>query len=153
MAVAAAGPSGDGAELGDDELPDVYVADEADAVVPRRRHRRAQAQADRLACRAPLHTDPELLGLNRRIYVATDAQHPLRHPVLAPFVRTFPCLFILYDFMPTTPSLRKLDKVRSASEHIKLRPFLTPLLEVVMAARGENVYGTPGALRIARGRD
>ena len=110
--------------------------------LPLTRSRPRRRAPSLIECPRPLHTDPDRLVLNRRFYISTDGR--LNDPALAPFLHTFPCAVTINDFS-TLPRLRQLAKVRSASEKIRLGDFFMPLLEVVMAARGAHVYGTPGA--------
>ena len=140
----------DASDDGDDE--DWVAAD--DVELPTRARLRTRAapatypfSPEAKSCRRPRYTDPERLVLNKRIYIATDSRSPLTDPALAPFVRTFPCVFFLSDFTKTVPALTEMIQVRSEQERVKLGSFFVPLLEAVVAARANRVFGTPGPSR------
>ncbi|KAK4698576.1 hypothetical protein P7C70_g7697, partial [Phenoliferia sp. Uapishka_3] len=106
-----------------------------------------------LKCRAPLHTEPNLLPFNTPLYIATDSRTPTTDPNLVPFFASFPCTFVLSDF--TNPSdLNSGETVDSVGDMLKLvnkldgvplgRLFL-PFMEAVVAAKGFETVGTKGS--------
>ncbi|CCM05510.1 uncharacterized protein FIBRA_07733 [Fibroporia radiculosa] len=92
-----------------------------------------------LACSGRLHTAPSLQVLNTPLFVATDVGDPRADPLLSRFLRTFPCTFFLSDF-PTATSV--LDSLESEYDDAKLKPFLMPFLDAMIAARAWQVVGT-----------
>lgn len=114
------------------------------AVTPLARGRHSKVAHDAFTCRGPLYTEPDKLALNKRFYIATDAQEPLTHEALAPFVKSLPCAFFISDFT-SIPSVKELFEVRAKHEKVKLGRFFVPLLDATMAARGARVIGTPGS--------
>lgn len=106
-----------------------------------------------LRCSRPLYTNKEYFSLNRPIYIATDARHPRRNPALSSFFNTFPCVFILDDFLRRTPyntrPLKTLVEMRDDKEEYKSRwdglglaRFLYPFLEAEIVAKGSSVVGS-----------
>lgn len=111
-----------------------------------------QRRAEPLQCKGELHTEEHLLALNRPIYIATDAHSPRTNADLTIFFNTFPCAFVLGDFVEV-PELMALEAVRSLQEGVKMAPcvcfalllreggpdavhsFLYPFLEAMMAAK------------------
>ncbi|KAI0270463.1 hypothetical protein BC834DRAFT_967251 [Gloeopeniophorella convolvens] len=94
-----------------------------------------------LKCPGRAHADPALAPLNAPLFVATDAADAR---ALAPLRAAFPCMFVLRDFA-RVPAVRALGALASAHDGVPLAPFLAPLLDASVAARGRMVAGTAGS--------
>ncbi|KAH9812384.1 hypothetical protein DFH28DRAFT_398834 [Melampsora americana] len=103
--------------------------------------------AENMKCRRKLYTDSELQHLNVPIYIATDVAQPMDHIHLSIFFKSFPCVFLLSDFISpdATTNVRNLDHIRSGNDGLKLKHFLTPMLDAIIAAKGSAMLGTPGS--------
>jgi len=75
------------------------------------------------------------------IFISTDLKHPEADPILHPFRQIFPRLYFLSDF---ESQMKPLNRLRS-KDGISLRPFLIPILEALVVARGDSVVGTRGS--------
>ena len=93
-------------------------------------------------CTGKPHVEPKLVPLNVPLFVATDVEDVL--VVLAPLRATFPCMVLLRD-LAEIPEVRMLDRLVSADDGVRLGPFLAPLLEAAIVARGWAVVGTEGS--------
>ncbi|BGP35623.1 hypothetical protein JCM10296v2_007464 [Rhodotorula toruloides] len=107
-----------------------------------------------LNCRSPLHDPalaPHLGALNTPLYIATDSRSPTTDPALRPFLRWFPCVFFLSDFVELVEELRELVSATSEGggkwvsewDQQPLARYLFPFLEAEIAARATEVVGTP----------
>ncbi|SCV68849.1 BQ2448_970 [Microbotryum intermedium] len=111
------------------------------------------SKLDRLTCRSPLHTSPELLKFNVPLYLATDARSPVNEFSLSPFFRLFPCTFVLSDFEEpnelnmgvVAESMDRFKRLTNKADGLPLERFLTPFLEAVIAAKAGIVEGTRGS--------
>lgn len=95
-----------------------------------------------LRCRSRLHTAPQYTILNTPLYIATDAADPVKDPSLSLFLRTFPCVFFLGDFVDHTQSLNML---RNDYDGIELKRFLLPFVDAMVAGRAREIVGTEGS--------
>lgn len=134
---------------GDEEADgedDVLVASPPEGSRLRKRQSTDTSGSRRIAssvrCRGKLHTDPTLAVLNTPVYIATDSRKPMSDPNLKLFFDTFPCSFVLSDFVKVTDvnrvpvaAFEKLAGLTSAEDGLKLDKFLYPLLEAVIAAK------------------
>ncbi|PCH40592.1 hypothetical protein WOLCODRAFT_143158 [Wolfiporia cocos MD-104 SS10] len=93
----------------------------------------------RLSCPGELHEDPNHQLLNTPLFISTDVAYPHEDPLLSRFLRTFPCTFFLADFADHTAAL---DRLESGYDGVKLKPFLMPFLDAMIAARAWQVVGT-----------
>ncbi|KAI8970147.1 hypothetical protein BDF20DRAFT_826466 [Mycotypha africana] len=73
------------------------------------------------------------------IFIATDCPHPREHPLLRKIFETFPCTFVLDDFVD---DLDKLGQIYMKKDNIKLEPWLIPMVDAVIASKGHTFYGT-----------
>lgn len=109
--------------------------------------------ADSLQCQRPLYTEPELTPFNRPVYIATDSHYPREAPNLQVFFKTFPCAFVLSDFIEadpynseSLPDLAGLFELRSQLDGVKMAQFLLAFLEAEVASRSLiATYGTQGS--------
>ncbi|EGG01951.1 uncharacterized protein MELLADRAFT_78914 [Melampsora larici-populina 98AG31] len=92
---------------------------------------------DNMKCRGQLYTDPELQHLNIPIYIATDVAQPMDHIHLSIFFKSFPCVFTLSDLISPEAgtNVRNLENIRSGNDGLKLKHFLTPMLDAIVAAK------------------
>lgn len=95
----------------------------------------------RVKCTGKLHEAPELAPLNVPLFVATDTEDAL---TLAPLRAAFPCTILLRD-LAEIPEVRKLDRLVSADDGVRLGHFLAPLLDAAIVARAWAVVGTEGS--------
>lgn len=93
----------------------------------------------RLQCRGQRHTSARLQALNTPLYLATDAKDPINEPMLTLFLRTFPCIYFLDDF---AESLKALDGLVNEYDGIKLKHFLVPFVDAMVAANAWRTVGT-----------
>lgn len=93
-----------------------------------------------LTCRSPLHDPllaPHLAPLNTPLYIATDSRSPTTDAALRPFMRWFPCVFFLSDFVELVEELGELvsatgeggGKWVSEWDQQPLARYLFPFLE------------------------
>lgn len=109
--------------------------------------------ADSLQCQRPLYTDPNLVPLNRPVYIATDSRLPREDPNLQVFFKSFPCVFVLSDFIEATqynshplPDLSALFELRTELDGVKVAQFLLAFLEAEVASRSLiATLGTEGS--------
>ncbi|KAN0141572.1 hypothetical protein V8E53_000034 [Lactarius tabidus] len=87
-----------------------------------------------------LHEDHALVPLNVPLFVATDIPDS---PALASLRAAFPCMVLLRDLV--LPEVRALGRLVNAEDGVRLGPFLAPMLEAAIAARGWAVVGTEGS--------
>lgn len=92
-------------------------------------------------CMGKPHVEPKLVPLNVPLFVATDEEDGL---LLAPLRAAFPCMILLRD-LAKIPEVRMLDRLVSADDGVRLGPFLAPLLDAAIVARGWAVVGTEGS--------
>lgn len=97
---------------------------------------------NRLPCRRNLHKDDAMSLLNIPLYISTDIPDPVSHPSLRIFFDTFPCTFILPDFVQ---ELAHLDHLKSGYDGLRIKDFLLPFLDAVVASRAHDVAGTRGS--------
>jgi hypothetical protein len=95
----------------------------------------------RIKCTGKLHKAPKLVPLNVPLFVATDKEDAL---TLAPLRAAFPCTILLRD-LAEIPEVRKLDRLVSADDGVRLGHFLAPLLDAAIVARAWAVVGTEGS--------
>lgn len=114
-----------------------------------------------LSCRGYLHTDANLVSLNTPVFLATDSKLPESDPNLAIFFDSFPCLFVLSDFESADPTavnseplqqLRDLQGLTNKEDGVRLAPFLYPLVDAMVAAKGRYMLGTPGVSQVSMRR-
>ncbi|BGP03736.1 hypothetical protein NBRC10513v2_007468 [Rhodotorula toruloides] len=109
-----------------------------------------------LTCRSPLHDPllaPHLAALNTPLYIATDSRSPTTDAALRPFMRWFPCVFFLSDFVELVEELGELVNAKGGEggggkwvsewDQQPLARYLFPFLEAEIAARATEVVGTP----------
>jgi len=111
----------------------------------------------RLPCRGALHTATSLMHLNIPLFVSTDSPDPSADPLLALFLRTFPCTFFLSDVLPALQRqlLRDYDltnnsKYGSANidhllnryDGVPLKPFLLPFMDAMIVGNAWGISGT-----------
>lgn len=106
-----------------------------------------------LSCRGELHTAKSGLPLNTPLYLATDSKIPASDPALRVFYDHFPCIFTLGDFSNAHPTdinaepMQKLQDVRllrSKEDGVGFASFFYPILDAMIAARGQDMVGTVG---------
>lgn len=106
--------------------------------------RRSQSSLmNSLKCRGSLYTDPDLKALNSPIYLATDISKPIHHLHLSIFFNSFPCVFVLKDFMDSKSFIdqfKVLENLRSSTDGLKLHHFLHPLLEAIISAKVRGFF-------------
>ncbi|PSS38139.1 hypothetical protein PHLCEN_2v46 [Hermanssonia centrifuga] len=95
-----------------------------------------------LPCNGRRHTDEHLARLNIPLFISTDSLDRSEDPRLASLVQTFPCTFFLADF---AEQIGVLDRLYNAYDGLALKPFLVPLLDAMVVARGTRVVGTEGS--------
>jgi hypothetical protein len=78
--------------------------------------------------------------LSTPIFISTDASSPRSNPLLSRFIRTFPCVFFLEDFL-SDPSLNL--SLINPHDGVDLAPFLISFLDAFVAASAARVVGTP----------
>ncbi|KAF8835505.1 hypothetical protein BDN67DRAFT_998669 [Paxillus ammoniavirescens] len=93
----------------------------------------------RVSCRGRLHRAPSLGRLNVPLFIATDSTKPHSDPLLAPFFKTFPCVFVLSDFPNQTAHL---DRVRNGYDGVRMKAFLLPLLDAMVVGKASEVIVT-----------
>ncbi|KAI5119754.1 hypothetical protein M0805_004086 [Coniferiporia weirii] len=96
----------------------------------------------RFACRHPWYEDRRLSALNTPLFISTDIIDPASHPLLRRFFDTFPCTFILADFVDEVASLGRL---KSGYDGLMLRNFVLPFLDAMVAGRAHQLAGTEGS--------
>ncbi|KAF8496266.1 hypothetical protein F5888DRAFT_1614906 [Russula emetica] len=92
-------------------------------------------------CTGKPHREPKLVPLNVPLFVATDVEDAL---VLAPLRAAFPCMILLRD-LAEIPEVRRLDRLVSADDGVRLGSFLAPLLDAAIVAQAWAVVGTDGS--------
>ncbi|KAI9267461.1 CigA protein [Sporodiniella umbellata] len=73
------------------------------------------------------------------LYIATDCPHPREHPLLQKLFKTFPCIFVLDDFLD---SLAPLQQIHVAQDNVPLQSYLIPMVDAIISAQGHTFYGT-----------
>ncbi|KAF5388855.1 hypothetical protein D9757_005649 [Collybiopsis confluens] len=91
-------------------------------------------------CRGLYHTKPQLMALNTPLYIATDATD--KDPSLALFFDTFPCTFVLSDFLG---SLTALTRINNLYDGLELKKFLLPFIDAMIVGKARHATGTPGS--------
>lgn len=122
-----------------EQLPDQFAHDEPPALNV------GMSAPVGLQCPGKLHNEEALLPFNTPIFLATDITSVTSSAALSMIANTFPCLFTL-----SSPEIREIvqeeiDPLVSVEEGTPLAPFLTPLLDAAVAARGREVHGTKGS--------
>ncbi|KAG9309079.1 hypothetical protein JVU11DRAFT_10961 [Chiua virens] len=84
------------------------------------------------SCRSPLHTTPSFRRLNVPLFIATDAQLGLDDPLLAPFIRTFPCTFILASF---ESEMAGLEGLQNGYDGVPLAGYVTPIVDALVMGK------------------
>ncbi|CAG8547062.1 6602_t:CDS:1 [Paraglomus brasilianum] len=76
------------------------------------------------------------------LYVATDLVDPRHEKASRPLFRNFSCVVLLDDFGPL---LKKLDNYKNKRDKLSLKPFLIPMVDMLVASQGSIFVGTPGS--------
>ena len=106
-----------------------------------------------LSCRGLFHSDPRLLQLNTPIFLATDSKIPTSDPALRLFFDTFPCIFVLADFLSMQPTdvnaeplelAQELRGLVNSEDGVALAGFFYPLIDAMVASKGRDMLGTSG---------
>ena len=95
-----------------------------------------------LPCRGAKHTSRHLKLLNTPLFISTDAKDPFSDPAILVFLQTFPCTFLLSDFLTYTASLNML---RNGYDGVYMRDFLIPILDAMVVGKAREVVGTEGS--------
>lgn len=107
-----------------------------------------------LSCRGLFHSDPRLLHLNTPIFLATDSKIPTSDPALRLFFNTFPCIFVLADFLSGRPTdvnseplelAQELGGLVNSEDGVGLAGFFYPLIDAMVASKGRDMLGTSGS--------
>ncbi|KAJ7594661.1 hypothetical protein C8J56DRAFT_1122814 [Mycena floridula] len=101
-----------------------------------------QFSSSHVRCHSALHTQPRWSILNVPLFVSTDAPNPRKDHSLELFLRTFPCTVFLQDFVHQT---RILDEIGNEADGVKMRDFLLPFLDAMVAGKAWRVAGTQGS--------
>ncbi|GAA5870505.1 hypothetical protein JCM1840_004783 [Sporobolomyces johnsonii] len=151
-------------DLAEPSLPSLFAKrslgspSSSPSLVPRARSGRpSQPLSPLLHCRRPLYppTSP-LAPLNTPLYIATDSRAPTTDPALRIFFDTFPCTFVLGDFVERIEGVSE-EGIAGLEELVRggggrwtsewdgqeMSKYLFPFLEAEIAARGVEVVGTP----------
>jgi len=96
----------------------------------------------KISCRGRLHTTPGLSSLNVPLFIATDAPDGLDDSLLAPLIRTFPCIYDLRSFKAETAHLEVL---RNGYDGVPLAGYLAPIVDALVMGKAWAVVGTEGS--------
>ncbi|RHZ49023.1 hypothetical protein Glove_535g44 [Diversispora epigaea] len=71
------------------------------------------------------------------IYLATSVSR--HHRSLKPFIKTFPCIYVLKDFIQ---ELEIMKSMTNPKDGMNMYEFFTSLVDILIASRGIKFYGT-----------
>ncbi|TFK45754.1 hypothetical protein OE88DRAFT_1740021 [Heliocybe sulcata] len=93
------------------------------------------------SCQQPSSNLPDP-RLSIPLFISTDASDPRSHPLLQPFLLLFPCTFFLSNF---TSELGCLNDLQNPYDALKLKPFLLPFVDAMVAGKARYMIGTEGS--------
>ena len=96
----------------------------------------------RIACRGSWHMNPRFAALNAPLFISTDVSDPFTNVLLRKFFDTFPCTFVLSDFVD---EIAPINLLRSGYDGLMLKEFLLPFLDAIVAGKAYQLVGTEGS--------
>ncbi|ORX90576.1 hypothetical protein K493DRAFT_317862 [Basidiobolus meristosporus CBS 931.73] len=86
-----------------------------------------------------LERDSEVAVSSPIVYLATDARDPRQRPDFSLIFQRFPCTFILSDFLS---ELTEIQAEKNPWDNTSIGKYLIPMVDAVVAAKGEFYVGT-----------
>ncbi|KAF8629255.1 hypothetical protein AX17_005834 [Amanita inopinata Kibby_2008] len=93
-------------------------------------------------CRGKLHTHPSLVSLNTPLFISTDVDNPLEHPLFSIILQTFPCVLFISDF---AAQLIPLYGVRNENDGQSLSQYVIPFLDAMVVGHASIIATTQGS--------